>query len=112
MATGTKFSPKTKYIALKYQNIKSNVKIGQVDISYTPTDQKLADLLKNLFQTRVFKLFVTCFVVEVTILDRIIRYLSKMYSRSIFFFLQKLNGSIQELLLLFLQQLNELKYQS
>ena len=54
MATGTKFSPKTKYIALKYQNIKSNVKIGQVDISYTPTDQKLADLLKNLFQTRVF----------------------------------------------------------
>ena len=39
MATGTKFSPRTKHIALKYHHFISNVKSGRVKITYTPTDE-------------------------------------------------------------------------
>ena len=45
MATGTKFSPRTKHIALKYHHFRSNVKNGRIDISYCPTDLQLADIL-------------------------------------------------------------------
>ena len=45
MATGTKFSPRTKHIALKYHHFRSNVKSGWVEITYIPTDEKLADIL-------------------------------------------------------------------
>ena len=45
MATGTKFSPRTKHIALKYHHFRSHVKSGRVDIHYRLTGEKLADLL-------------------------------------------------------------------
>ena len=45
IAIGNKFSPITKHIALKYHNFKSQINSGWVDISYTPTNQKLAYLL-------------------------------------------------------------------
>ena len=45
MATGTKFSPRTKHIALKYHHFRSHVKSGRVDIHYRPTGEQLADLL-------------------------------------------------------------------
>ena len=45
MATGTKFSPKTKHIALKYHHFRSHVKYGRVDIHYRPNGEKIADLL-------------------------------------------------------------------
>ena len=45
MATGNKFSPRTKHIALKYHHFKSHVKSGRVDINYCPTDLQLADIL-------------------------------------------------------------------
>ena len=47
MATGTKFSPQTKHIALKYHHFISNVKSGRVKITYTPTDEQLDDILTN-----------------------------------------------------------------
>ena len=37
IATGTKFSPRTKHIALKYHHFRSHVKSGRVDIHYRPT---------------------------------------------------------------------------
>ena len=45
MATMTKFFPRTKNIALKYHHFRSNVKYGRVEITYTPTDEQLADIL-------------------------------------------------------------------
>ena len=45
MATMTKFSPRTKHIALKYHYLRSNVKYGRVEITSTPTDEQLADIL-------------------------------------------------------------------
>ena len=45
MATGTKFSPSTKHIALKYHHFRSHVKSGRVEIHYRPTGEQLADLL-------------------------------------------------------------------
>ena len=47
MATGTKFSPRTKHIALKYHHFRSHVKSGRVDIHYRPNGEQLADLLTN-----------------------------------------------------------------
>ena len=60
MATGTKFSPRTKHIALKYHHFKSDVKIGRVDISYTPTNQQLADLLTKPLPNESF--FTLCYM--------------------------------------------------
>ena len=54
MATGTKFSPRTKHIALKYHHFKTHVKSGRIDISYTPTDQQLADLLTKPLPSESF----------------------------------------------------------
>ena len=45
MATGLKFYPRTKHIALKYHHFKSHVKSGRVDIHYRPTGEKLLYLL-------------------------------------------------------------------
>ena len=45
MATGTKFSHWTKYIALKYHHFGSHVKYGRVEIHYKTTGEELADLL-------------------------------------------------------------------
>ena len=47
MATGNKFPPRTKHIALKYHHFISNVKYVRVEITYTPTDEQLADILTN-----------------------------------------------------------------
>ena len=45
MATGTKFSPRTKHIALKYHHFRSHVKSGRVAIHYKPTEEQLVVLL-------------------------------------------------------------------
>ena len=45
MATGVKFPPRTKHIALKYHHFRSHVKSGRVVIHYKPTEEQLADLL-------------------------------------------------------------------
>ena len=66
MATGTKFSPRTKHIALKYHHFKSHVKSGRVAIKYKPTDEQLADLLTNHFQTKHSSPCGICFVAGVT----------------------------------------------
>ena len=112
IAVGTKFSPRKNKIALKCHHFKSHIKSGRVDISYTPTNLQFSDLLTKTFQTRVYLLFITYFLVGVTIMDGFIRVLSTIHSQSIFFFLRQLNNSVQELILLFLQQLNKLKYLS
>ena len=52
MANGTKWYPRKKHIAMKYHHFKSHVKSGRVDISYTPTDQQLADLLTKPFPNK------------------------------------------------------------
>ena len=44
METGTKLSPRTKHIALKYHHFRSHVKSGRVYIHYIPTGEQLADL--------------------------------------------------------------------
>jgi hypothetical protein len=54
MATGTKFSPRTKHIALKYHHFRSHVKSGRVDISYCPTDLQLADILTKPLPSESF----------------------------------------------------------
>ena len=54
MATGTKFSPKTKHIDLKYHNFRSHVKYGRVDIHYRPTGEQLADLLTKPLSNESF----------------------------------------------------------
>ena len=45
MATGTKFFPWKKHIALKYRHFRSHVKSRRVEIHYRPTGEQLADLL-------------------------------------------------------------------
>ena len=45
MATGTKFSPRKKHIALKYHHFRSHVKSGRVDIHYILTGEQLAYIL-------------------------------------------------------------------
>ena len=47
MATGVKFSSRTKHIALKYHHLRSHVKYGRVEINYTPTYEQLVDILTN-----------------------------------------------------------------
>ena len=54
MATGTKFSPSKKRIALKYHHFRSHVKYGRVDIHYRPTNEQLADLLTKPLSNEVF----------------------------------------------------------
>ena len=54
MATGTKFSPRTKHIALKYHHFRSHVKSGRVVIQYRPTDEQLADLLTKPLPEEAF----------------------------------------------------------
>ena len=54
MATGTKFSPRTKHIALKYHHFRSHVKSGRVDIQYRPTQEQLADLLTKPLSNEAF----------------------------------------------------------
>lgn len=54
MATGTKFSPRTKHIALKYHHFRSHCKSGRVDITYCPTDQQLADILTKPLPSESF----------------------------------------------------------
>ena len=54
MATGTKFSPRTKHIALKYHHFRSHVKYGRVDIYYIPTGEQIADLLTKPLSNEAF----------------------------------------------------------
>ena len=54
MATGNKFSPGTKHIALKYHHFKSHVKSGRVNINYCPTDMQLADILTKPLPSESF----------------------------------------------------------
>ena len=54
MATGTKFTPRTKHIALKYHHFKTHVKSGRVDIKYKPTHEQLADLLTKPLPNEAF----------------------------------------------------------
>ena len=54
MATGTKFSPRTKHIALKYHHFRSHVKSGRVVIQYRPTEEQLADLLTKPLPEEAF----------------------------------------------------------
>ena len=54
MATGTKFSPRTKHIALKYHHFRSHVKSGRVDIHYRPTGEQLAYLLTKTLSNEAF----------------------------------------------------------
>ena len=57
MATGTKFSPRTKHIALKYHHFRYHVKSGRVDIHYIPTGEQLEDLFtKPLSNEVIFNL--------------------------------------------------------
>ena len=53
MASGTKFSPRTKHIELKYHHFRSHIKSGRVDIHYRPTDKQLA----NIFTKPLSKAF-------------------------------------------------------
>ena len=54
MATGVKFSPRTKHIALKYHHFRSHVKSGRVAIVYRPTEEQLADLLTKPLSNEAF----------------------------------------------------------
>ena len=54
MATGNKFSPRTKHIALKYHHFRTHVKSGRVDIQYKPTEEQLADLLTKPLTNEAF----------------------------------------------------------
>ena len=54
MTTGTKFSPSTKQIAMKYRHFRSHVKSGRVDIHYRPTGEQLADLLTKSLSNEAF----------------------------------------------------------
>ena len=47
MTTGTKCSPRTNDIDLKYHYFRSHVKSGRVDIHYRPTGEQLADIFTN-----------------------------------------------------------------
>ena len=54
MATGIKFSPRTKHIALKYHHFRAHVKSGRVVIHYRPTEEQLADLLTKTLSNKAF----------------------------------------------------------
>ena len=57
MATGTKFSSRTKHIALKYHHFRSHVKSRRVDIHYRPTGEQLAYLLTKPLSNESFFTF-------------------------------------------------------
>ena len=54
MATGIRFSLRTKHIALKYHHFRSHVKSGRVEIQYRPTEEQLADLLTKPLSNEAF----------------------------------------------------------
>ena len=54
MATGTKFSPRIKHIALNYHHFRSHVKSGCVDIVYRPTEEQLAHLFTKPLSNEAF----------------------------------------------------------
>ena len=54
MATGNKFTPRTKHIALKYHHFKTHVKDGRVSIKYCPTHLQLADILTKPLPDEAF----------------------------------------------------------
>ena len=54
MAAGANVSPQNKHTALKYHHFRSNVKSVRVEITYTPTDKQLADILTKPFSNESF----------------------------------------------------------
>ena len=54
MTTGVKFSPRTKYIALKYHHFRSHVKSGRMTIVYRPIEEQLGDLLTKPLSNEAF----------------------------------------------------------
>ena len=44
IATNNKFSPRTKYIALKYHHFRGHVKDGTIKIQHVSTENQLADM--------------------------------------------------------------------
>ena len=57
MATGKHISLQTERTTLKYHHFRINIKSGQVEITYTPTDEQLADILtKPLSNEALFTL--------------------------------------------------------
>ena len=54
MATGTKFFPWKKHIALKYRHFRSHVKSRRVEIHYRPTGEQLVDLLAKPLSNEAF----------------------------------------------------------
>jgi hypothetical protein len=57
MAESTKFSPRTKHIALKYHHFKQFQESGRIKVSYVNTEEQLADILtKPLNDPAFFKL--------------------------------------------------------
>ena len=54
MASGTRFSPRTKHIALKYHHFRSHVKSGRVNILYKPSAEQLADILTKPLPNEAF----------------------------------------------------------
>ena len=54
MATWTKFSPRTKHVALKYHHFRSHVKSGCVDNHYIPNGKQLEDLLTKPLSNEAF----------------------------------------------------------
>ena len=54
MDTGSKFSPITKHIALKYHHFRSHIKYGRVVINFRPTNEQLADLLTKPLSNEAF----------------------------------------------------------
>ena len=54
MATGIKFSPRTKHIALQYHHFRSHVKSGRVVIHYMPSEDQLEDLLTKPLSNEAF----------------------------------------------------------
>ena len=57
MAESTKFSPRTKHIALKYHHFKQFQDSGRLKVSYINTEEQLADILtKPLNDQAFFKL--------------------------------------------------------
>ena len=61
MASGIKFSPRTKHIELKYHHFRSHVKSGRVVIHYRPNEEQLADLLTKPLSNEAFSLSDICF---------------------------------------------------
>ena len=54
MASGTRFSPWTKHIALKYHHFQSHVKSGRVNILYKPSAEQLANILTKPLSNEAF----------------------------------------------------------